>query len=107
MSDVKRFTFLRGVFFCGFAVLLFFLAGMQLFRGNRFIELSRKNCIKLIPQPGARGSILDRNGTVLAGNVLSYDVMVLPQKNTRIGSSSFHNKMQAAISRTTLGGSVE
>ncbi len=84
MSDVKRFTFLRGVFFCGFAVLLFFLAGMQLFRGSRFIELSRKNCIKLIPQPGARGSILDRNGTVLAGNVLSYDVMVLPQKNTQL-----------------------
>ncbi len=84
MSGVRRFTILKWVFYSGFAVLLLSLSGMQVFQGRKFIELSRKNCIKLVPQPGARGVISDRNGIVLAGNVLSYDVMVLPQKNTQL-----------------------
>lgn len=84
MAGVKRFALLKWVFYSGFAVLLLFLAGMQVFQGRKFGELSRRNCIKLLPQPGARGAILDRNGTVLAGNVLSYDVVVLPQNNTQL-----------------------
>ncbi|MFA5320634.1 MAG: penicillin-binding protein 2 [Candidatus Omnitrophota bacterium] len=84
MQTVKRFTLLKWLFYSGFFVLVLSLAGMQLFQGAKFGELSRKNCIKLLPQPGARGRILDRNGAVLAGNVLSYDVMVLPQKNVQL-----------------------
>lgn len=68
-----------------FAIIsLFILLGLgnsnlSVIQGCKFKELSDKNCIRLLPQPGARGRILDRNGQVLVDNTLSFDVMILPQ----------------------------
>ncbi len=45
----------------------------------KFRKLSDSNCIRLISQSGSRGNILDRNGEVIVGNKISYDVMILPQ----------------------------
>lgn len=65
----------------GFMFLLLGLGVMnlQVFRGRIFKELSNKNCVRLVPQEGARGRILDRNGDIIAGSRLSYDVMVWTQ----------------------------
>jgi len=57
---------------------------MEVVQGRLYRQMSDKNCIRLIPQIGMRGSILDRNGVVIAGSVLSYDVVVLPQEGARV-----------------------
>ena len=63
-----------------FVFLVLGLLNFQLLQGKKYRDLSDKNCIRLIPQLGCRGKILDRNGEVIVDSVLSYDVMVLPQE---------------------------
>ena len=73
------------------AVIFLFLGlhlfKMQFFQGGQYRDMSEKNCIRLIPQIGMRGNILDRNGVVIVGSVLSYDVVVLPQESARLEQS--------------------
>lgn len=57
------------------------LINLTLFQGEKFKELSRKNSIRLLPQSGARGRILDRQGSIIVGNSLSYDALILPQES--------------------------
>ncbi|MCM8780026.1 MAG: penicillin-binding protein 2, partial [Candidatus Omnitrophica bacterium] len=42
-----------------------------------FYYLSKNNSIRIIPQEGARGRILDRNSNVLVDNYLSFDILAL------------------------------
>ncbi|MCM8797168.1 MAG: penicillin-binding protein 2 [Candidatus Omnitrophica bacterium] len=63
-------------------LLVVILFNLQVLQGRKFRELSRKNCIRLIPQQGARGKILDRKKRVIAENRLSYNVMFLSQNTT-------------------------
>ncbi len=65
---------------CVFLFLMAGLLNMQLIQGRKYGELSKKNRIRLLPQMGSRGRILDRNSTVIVGSRLSYDVMILPQE---------------------------
>ncbi|MDD5116315.1 MAG: penicillin-binding protein 2 [Candidatus Omnitrophica bacterium] len=67
-----------------FAVLFIGLANLDLLQGSRFRRLSDSNCIRLIPQEGSRGNILDRNGQLIVGSRISYDVMILPQEPEQI-----------------------
>ncbi|OGX15433.1 MAG: penicillin-binding protein 2 [Omnitrophica WOR_2 bacterium RBG_13_41_10] len=62
-----------------FLFLLLGVANLELIQGKKFRDLSKKNCIRLLPQMGSRGKILDRRGDVIIGNFLSYDVMLMPQ----------------------------
>ena len=71
-------VFKIGVIFM-FILLAFFLANLQLIRGKKLRELSDKNRIRLLSQEGARGKIFDRNGNIIVGSKLSYDVGILPQ----------------------------
>ncbi len=70
----------------GWLVLsIFILLGLGIFnlaviQGDKFRNLSDKNCIRLLPQEGSRGKILDRQGKVIVGSSLTYDVMVMPQE---------------------------
>lgn len=69
----------------GFLVIIVFLTllgglfNLDIRQGKKFRRLSDSNCIRLISQFGSRGDILDRNGKVIVDNIISYDVMVLPQ----------------------------
>ncbi|MDD5108089.1 MAG: penicillin-binding protein 2 [Candidatus Omnitrophica bacterium] len=63
-----------------FGVLMVGLLNLDVLQGAKFRMLSDNNSIRLIPQPGARGNILDRNGQVIVDNKISYDVMILPQE---------------------------
>ncbi len=67
-----------------FIMLGIALFNMQVMQGGRYRDMSNKNCIRLVPHAGMRGSILDRNGVVIVGSVLSYDVVVLPQTSARV-----------------------
>ena len=62
-------------------ILIFLFLGLgilntEVIQSKRFRDLSNKNCIRLLPQEGSRGRILDRNGNIIVDNYLSYDVMV-------------------------------
>jgi penicillin-binding protein 2 len=56
------------------------LVNLQVIGGRSYRALSDKNCIRLLPQTGARGKILDRQGNILADSKLSYDAIILPQE---------------------------
>jgi penicillin-binding protein 2 len=76
---------MRTVIFRAIAIAVYILLGLsllnlQVLHGGKYRELSNKNCIRLITQSGSRGKILDVNGTVIAGNHVSYDVIILPQE---------------------------
>jgi len=60
---------------------------MEVIEGKKFKELSKQNCIRLIPQEGSRGRILDRLGNIIVDNNLSYDVMVSPYENDQINKT--------------------
>jgi len=74
-----RIKFLSFIFSAAFLVVVLALLGTEVIQGRKFRELSNKNCIRLVPQLGTRGRILDRQGEVIADSYLSYDVMLLPQ----------------------------
>lgn len=63
-----------------FLLLAFGLFNLEIIQRKKFRDLSSKNCIRLLSQPGARGRILDRNGDVIVDSKLSYDVMIIPQE---------------------------
>ncbi len=71
--------------FAKFSVILIFLFlflglfNLEVIQGRHFQELSNKNCIRLLPQEGSRGRIFDRDGNLIVGSELSYDLMLLPQ----------------------------
>ncbi|MCM8795508.1 MAG: penicillin-binding protein 2 [Candidatus Omnitrophica bacterium] len=67
---------------------------LEIFRGREFRHKSFKNRIRLLPQEGCRGKILDRNNHPIVDNELSYDVFILPQD-----SSAQTQKLLQEISR--------
>jgi penicillin-binding protein 2 len=79
--------------FVNIALIIVFLSlglslfNFQLIHGKKFKTLSDKNCIKLLPQEGSRGRILDRRGNVIVDNYLSYDLMILPQGESTVDES--------------------
>ncbi len=56
------------------------LVMIQGVRGRRYYDLSQRNAIRLIPQEPYRGRIYDRHGRLMADNVLSFDVVIIPQE---------------------------
>jgi len=66
-----------------FFALLMGLLNLDVLQGAKFRRQSDNNCIRLIPQSGARGNILDRNGEIIVDSKISYDVMILPQEFKR------------------------
>ncbi len=74
-------------FFLLFAVIFTGLFFLQVIKGGSYRLLSEKNCVRLMPQEGTRGKILDLNGKVIVDNNLSYEVTLLPQKNEKVDST--------------------
>lgn len=70
-------------------ICLFLLLGLGIFNlevieTKKFKELSNRNCIRLLPQKGARGDILDRDGNQIVNNELVYNVMILPEESIEL-----------------------
>jgi penicillin-binding protein 2 len=77
-----RFISLSLIFiFCFLFVALF---NLTIFKEKSYKVLSHKNCIRLLPQVGSRGRVLDRHGNTIVDNYLSYDVMIMPQEASQI-----------------------
>jgi penicillin-binding protein 2 len=76
---INRSRFVNLFVACMFLLLGLGIFNLEIIQGRKLKTLSDKNCIRLLPQFGARGRITDREGAVIADNKLSYDVMILPQ----------------------------
>ena len=61
-----------------FGFFLLRLFDIQILQGEDFIAQADENRTKVISDPSIRGTIYDRNGYVLARNVPSYNVVVVP-----------------------------
>ncbi|MGD8514266.1 MAG: penicillin-binding protein 2 [Granulosicoccaceae bacterium] len=53
---------------------------LQILHHEHFSTLSRNNRVKLVPIPPTRGLIFDRTGTVLAENIPSFSLEVIPEQ---------------------------
>jgi penicillin-binding protein 2 len=56
------------------------LAYLQVVGHEHYTTLSRDNQVKISPLPPSRGLIFDRNGEVLADNVATYSLEVIPEQ---------------------------
>lgn len=74
---VKIIQIIAGITFLFLSLGLFYT---QLIRGTKYRQLSQANCIRIIPQKGTRGRILDRRGNVIVDNYLSYNIAMLPNE---------------------------
>lgn len=64
-----------------FLSLLLGILNLEVIQGRKLKQLSQKNCIRLLPQFGSRGNIFDRQDNIIAGNFISYDLMLIPQED--------------------------
>jgi penicillin-binding protein 2 len=61
-----------------FCVLFFRLWALQVIAGDRYLEDARNNQVRTFRAPAQRGSIIDRNGTVLVSNLPSTAAQLWP-----------------------------
>lgn len=66
-----------------FTLLLAQLFQLQVKQHSKYSTLSDSNRIQLIPLPPTRGQIFDRNGTVLATNIPSFNLTITKQNTSR------------------------
>ncbi|MDP2937855.1 MAG: penicillin-binding protein 2 [Candidatus Omnitrophota bacterium] len=100
------------------------ILNLEVIQGKKFRILSNQNCIRLIPQEGSRGRILDRQGNVIVDNNLSYNVMVSSYGNNEIDKtllgaarvlnvnlkdlqSAFRNRYIASFMPTTIAKNID
>ncbi|NTV29846.1 MAG: hypothetical protein HGA80_07185, partial [Candidatus Omnitrophica bacterium] len=77
-----RVNVLRNIIFLMFLAIVLNLFYLQVIRGRYFFRLSQNNSLRVVAIDGPRGSILDRNGQVLAESVQTYEAAVMPQDVT-------------------------
>ncbi len=61
-----------------FAIYIIQLFNLQILQGEDWVGVAEENRISEISVPTLRGVIFDRNGIILARNVPSYNVIILP-----------------------------
>lgn len=71
---------IKNIIISSTAVLIACLWYMQCVRGRQYMELSKKNSIRLVPLVAPRGNIYDRNSNLLVGNRVAFDCAVIPQE---------------------------
>ena len=76
----RRLLFIFAVIIGLFLVLAARLAWLQIINRSDYVERAEKNRTVSITTQGARGLIVDRNGTLIAGNVQNYTLEITPDK---------------------------
>lgn len=80
-QDLNRRIYLLSV---AAAIIFFVLLGrlwfLQFIEVDALKEMSENNRLRFIPVAASRGSLLDRNGTVLVNNTPSYSLAVIPNE---------------------------
>ncbi|MDI9392609.1 MAG: penicillin-binding protein 2 [Synergistota bacterium] len=73
-----RLNVWRAIIMVSLVVLVVALFRLQVLQSDLYVNLAARNRLRLVRMPPARGRILDVNGTVLATNVQTFDLMVYP-----------------------------
>ena len=83
-ADIFRFRdrvmVVQGVVLVCFVLLLTRLAYLQIVRHDDLLEQAENNRTAVLPTVPPRGTILDRNGVVLASNYSAYTLEITPSK---------------------------
>jgi len=69
-----------------FLFLFFDILYLGIIHGRRFRELSNKNCVRLFPQEGSRGRIIDTQGRTIIDNELCYDLSLVSENTGQVDS---------------------
>ena len=96
-----RLLIFRRLLVIGLGCLVLRLGYLQLLRGSAYRQLAEQNRLRLLPQPAARGLILDRFGRRLATNQLTFRVAVIPQESDRL--SEVFTTLGPLVNRSASG----
>ena len=77
-SLLTRLSIWRILVMLSLGLLLAVLFRLQVLQADLYVNLAARNRLRLVRMPPARGRVLDANGTVLATNVQTFDLMVYP-----------------------------
>lgn len=78
--DFKNRRFLIFYILMGALIVYYIykLVMIQIIEGDYYLELADENRISIVREQTTRGIIYDRNGVVLARNVPTYDIVIIP-----------------------------
>lgn len=76
--DHWRLFVFYGIILLVFGIFVFRLFSLQVVQGAEYLERAENNRITIVNEPTQRGLIYDRNGTILARNVASYNAVIVP-----------------------------
>jgi len=83
-SEVRLFKQRAIIAFIVVVVIIFGIVGrlvyLQIFNHQHYSTLSQKNRLKIVPLPPTRGLIYDRNGLLLAKNIPSFSLELIPEQ---------------------------
>ena len=86
-QTILRAGILGAIAIALFVTLIVRLWALQIISGNEYLRIAENNQVRTVRLQAPRGSIIDRNGTVLVTNRLTYEVQVwyaeLPAKGDR------------------------
>jgi len=119
-----RVRIVNGIVIFIFLFIALNILNIEVIQGRKFRILSNQNCIRLIPQKGSRGNILDRRGNIIVDNNLSYNVMVSSSGNSGIDKTllgtarilntnfkdlkdTFRHKYTASFMPTTIAKNID
>jgi penicillin-binding protein 2 len=102
-NDVVRRA--RATVFIGSALMLVLLVSFfrtQIMRYRQWVLQSETNRLREVPVPAPRGTIYDRNGKILAENVVGYTVSVLAQSEDSLRGTMARLATKVPLSATQL-----
>ena len=76
--DHWRLYIFYGIIVLVFGIFVVRLLNLQVVQGAEYLARADNNRITTISEPTQRGLLYDRNGTILAQNVASYNVVITP-----------------------------
>ena len=86
-QTILRAGILGAIAIALFVTLIVRLWALQIISGNEYLRIAENNQVRTVRLQAPRGSIIDRNGTVLVTNRLTYEVQVwyaeLPARGDR------------------------
>lgn len=97
-SRLFKFRVMLFAVTCGFMTLLLIgrLAQLQIIQNRHYTTLSNKNQLAFIPIEANRGLIYDRNGVLIAENVPTFTLDIVPDRVSNLNKTL--NELQALFS---------
>ncbi|MCJ7723342.1 MAG: hypothetical protein MUP03_04345, partial [Anaerolineales bacterium] len=91
------------------SLLIIRILNLQIFEATEWLISATKNYSKTVSVPTARGIIYDRNGYVLARNIASYNIMIIPANlpDDSADIQRIYRELSALIDMPVNQGSIE